>query len=187
MSSRSLELHAFDATRIDAGTRLGGNAERSGSVLSLRWELSGPLVQWTIPPLRPEPKRRDRLWEATCFEAFLSPAAAASYWEINLSPAGDWNVYRFNGYRRGMRLEARVEPPVFHATTDGERTLAVTVAFDLNPMRELARIALDVALAAVLEEAGGARSYWALRHEAAQPDFHRRETFVVTLPAEEIE
>ena len=33
-------------------------------------------------------------------------------------------------------------------------------------------------LGAVVEALGGERSYWALAHGAAQPDFHREDSFV---------
>ena len=39
--------------------------------------------------------RRDGLWKATCFEAFLALPNQSRYWEINLSPNGDWAVYSF--------------------------------------------------------------------------------------------
>ena len=40
---------------------------------------------------------------------------------------------------------------------------------------------LQVNLAAVIERKDGQFEYWTLRHVAAQPDFHARETFVLTL------
>ena len=40
---------------------------------------------------------------------------------------------------------------------------------------------LQVNLAAVIERRDGQFEYWTLRHVAAQPDFHARDTFVLTL------
>ena len=40
---------------------------------------------------------------------------------------------------------------------------------------------LQVSLAAVVERKDGTLEYWALRHAAAQADFHARDTFVLTL------
>jgi hypothetical protein len=40
-------------------------------------------------------------------------------------------------------------------------------------------------LAAVIEEASGVKSYWALAHRADQPDFHDPACFVAELPAPE--
>ena len=38
-------------------------------------------------------------------------------------------------------------------------------------------------LAAVIEEEGGAKSYWALSHPADKPDFHDPTCFTATLAA----
>jgi hypothetical protein len=40
-------------------------------------------------------------------------------------------------------------------------------------------------LAAVIEEQGGVKSYWALAHPDAKPDFHAPACFAATLPAPE--
>ncbi|MND06273.1 hypothetical protein D3C83_275510 [compost metagenome] len=40
---------------------------------------------------------------------------------------------------------------------------------------------LLVGLAAVIEAADGALSYWALRHAPAKPDFHHRDAFALAL------
>ena len=38
-------------------------------------------------------------------------------------------------------------------------------------------------LSAVIEEQGGVKSYWALAHPDAKPDFHAPACFAATLPA----
>ena len=178
------ELRAFDPTRFGDGVRLRAEVARAAGVLSLRWELTGPLARWTIPDAATKTLRRDGLWEATCFEAFVGPVGNARYWELNVSPAGHWNVYRFDTYRRGMRLEPRVQPPVQDVVTDGTGFLTLTCTLDLGPVHEIARHEVEVALAAVLAEPDGARSFWALRHDAATPDFHLRDSFALRLAAQ---
>ena len=37
-------------------------------------------------------------------------------------------------------------------------------------------------LTAVIEEAGGVKSYWALAHPDGPPDFHNRDCFIAHLP-----
>jgi hypothetical protein len=83
-----------------------------------------------------------------------------------------------------MRLEPRVQAPVQDVVTDGDRRFTLTCTLDLGPVHEIARHEVEVALAAVLAEPGGSRSFWARRHDAPEPDFHRRESFAVTLPAQ---
>ena len=41
--------------------------------------------------------------------------------------------------------------------------------------------ALQLGLAAVIESADGALSYWALRHPPGEPDFHHRDAFALAL------
>ena len=48
---------------------------------------------------------------------------------------------------------------------------------DLLPAAET----FNIALAAIIEASDGSKSYWALAHCAAQPDFHRRQSFTLTL------
>jgi hypothetical protein len=178
-----LDLHPFDET-AQTGAAVRAHAERGGSLLRLRYHL--PLAAgdaWRVPRSTSAPMRRDRLWEHTCLEAFVSTDTAAAYWEVNVAPSGHWNVYRFDGPRRGMRPETRVEPPVVERSGDGEtEPLTLTATFDLGPIPELATAPLQVGLAAVTEAPDGTLAYWALRHRGPRPDFHDRDAFLVRLP-----
>ena len=110
----------------------------------------------------------DGLWRTTCFEAFVAAGEGGGYDEFNLSPSGEFAAYRFTAYRAGMtRLTAELSLAWSMAR------LEATV-----PLREDAR---RLALAAVIEEADGALSYWALRHAPGKPDFHHRDTFVLSV------
>jgi hypothetical protein len=126
------------------------------------------------------PARRARLWEQTCFEAFVAPAGGAAYWELNLAPSGDWNVYRFAAPRDGMAVETRVDGVAAVAAAPAPGVVAASATLDLAALGA-ATAALDVGLAAVVATGDGARSYWALRHLGARPDFHRREGFACRL------
>lgn len=176
-----LVLHAFDPATVPAGIALHADVDRQGSRLSLRWTLIAQPRAVAIATRTAPPARRDRLWTTTCFEVFLAPAGGPEYWEVNLSPRGDWNVYRFDGERTGMRAEPRVAAPLVHTATAANGRFTLTAGLDLAPVPALADAPLDVAVTAVLEAASGVRSYWALRHARPQPDFHARETFVVRL------
>lgn len=185
MNVRLLELKPIGVAAGEPGPVLRAGIERTAARLSLRYVLGGPLAHLRIPAPASSPRRTDHLWEHTCFEAFLAPAGAAAYWEINISPTGDWNLYRFDGYRGGMRPESRTQAPacVMERASCGTITMRATI--DLTPIAALGTTALEVGLAAVLESNDGVRSYWALRHAGAAPDFHQRATFVVPLPAED--
>ena len=64
-------------------------------------------------------------------------------------------------------------------------------AAELEGSIALARLAPDyrnsvlaLGLSAVIEDADGALSYWALAHPAAKPDFHHREAFTLKIEPE---
>ena len=169
----------------DDGVQVTGEIRRDGARFAVTFRLDAAPGAVVLPPAVGAPVRRDRLWERTCFEVFAAVTEATDYWEVNLSPSGDWNIYHFDRYRSGMTAaaQASVQPttlPIRRA--NGGVHLAATV--DLGERRPAALPALDLSLTAVIEHAGGQRSYWALAHVAAQPDFHQRESFILRVPAE---
>jgi hypothetical protein len=179
--ARLHELHPFRPIGGEGAPIVRAGIERGGGVLHFRWVVGGAAERLRLPAATRPPARADRLWEHTCFEAFLAPADAAAYWEVNLSPAGDWNVYRFDRYREGMRAETRASALSARLERASCGTLTLHAALDLVPFDELNVPPLDVGLAAVLETGDGALSHWAARHAGERPDFHRRDTFVVRL------
>ena len=146
--------------------------------LDLRYRLSGVTEALVLPPPA-QPARADELWRHTCLEAFVGEAASPGYLEFNLAPSTQWAAYRFEGPRAGM-APAEVAPPDIRINRSGGRLeLAATLAppLDGGPWR--------LGLSAVIGEAGGRISYWALRHPPARPDFHDPDCFVLELPAPE--
>lgn len=149
--------------------------------MSLSYRIAGASAV-RVPASATSPARRDGLWEHTCLEAFVAPADAGAYWELNLSPSGDWQCYRFDGYRSGMQVEDRVERPLrLKVTRDGD-VCRLDATVDLTAIPAVAGAAIDVGVSAVIERHDGTRAYWALRHPASQPDFHDRTGFVLRLP-----
>jgi len=146
---------------------------RSEEFVSFHYVALGRIVDLLIPaPTTPGPK--DGLWQHTCFEAFVGVPGEATYRELNFSPSGEWAAYRFESYRSGMEAED-VIPPRLHTRTGHDR-------FELEATLELGAAPLQLALAAVIEEKNGRKSYWALAHPAAKPDFHHPDSFVCELP-----
>lgn len=120
------------------------------------------------------PVRTDGLWQATCFELFVKPEGQAGYLEFNFSPSGAWAAYAFDGYRTGMR-NIEITGPVIQRIDGG-----ISVSLDLPP---LPQGPWHVGLSAIIEEHGGAKSYWALAHPPGKPDFHHADCFALELPA----
>lgn len=170
--------------------------------LQLRYQVAADLARLRLPALQPA-ARVDRLWEHTCFEAFVSGAESTGYREFNFSPSSCWAAWDFTGYRQGMAsvpgdLAPVVTSTVTSAVTSGATaapaaTPGVTQALADGQLLVTARVpaallpgegaGLRLALAAVIEAVSGERSYWALHHPAPQPDFHAAGSFVLRLPA----
>jgi len=133
-------------------------------------------------PSTDDPRRTDELWQTTCFEAFLRPLGSDVYFELNLSPSGNWAAYRFDNYRSGIRdarIECSPDPDVW--CQDGIRMQEATFDFSGEPALDSA-VPWDIGLSAVIEEKDGTKSYWALAHGRGPPDFHNAACFAHYLP-----
>jgi hypothetical protein len=125
--------------------------------------------------------RRDELWQHTCFEAFLRAPQSEAYVEVNLSPSTEWAVYRFSGYRVGMGVVTEVDTPRVELKAAADR-YELKAVLELGNVGELKRDERwQIGLTAVIEETNGRKSYWALRHAAGKPDFHRKDGFILEL------
>lgn len=148
-----------------------------GPVLELRYRLRGALERVVLPP-RAASQRADRLWERTCFEAFVAPAGGERYVEINVSPSTEWAVYELDGYRRGMRPLPLARAPAI-SVVEASTELRATAAVDCSALAD-ASWPWRVGLTAVVDF-GGVRGHWALRHPRAAPDFHDADGFTARL------
>jgi hypothetical protein len=172
-------LKPFQQEEISREFRITGSINTYPGGLKLLYELIGPLNNLATPPFSGEPKRRDRLWEETCFELFLNMRGSDTYWEFNLSPSGDWNAYRFNAYREGMQEEqAIIEFPFRVQGSPG--ALEVILEFDAEKIIPPDQT-VDAAVSAVLKSLNGRTTYWALAHHGMAPDFHRKDGFLIKL------
>lgn len=124
-------------------------------------------------PVRAAGERADELWTTTCFELFVKPGAGEGYCEFNFSPSTAWAAYGFEGYRAG-RSDLPTAAPRVERTAEGVRATV-----DLS---ELPQGVWRVGLSAVIEEADGTKSFWALAHPPGKPDFHHPDCFVLELP-----
>ena len=127
----------------------------------------------------PEPQAAgpaDGLWQHTCCELFVATGRGSAYREFNFSPSGQWAVYAFSDYRQPDTAFAPQTAPQIslRQLADGFE-LAATLAASLLPDQAI----LQLGVTAVIEAADGSKSYWALTHCAAQPDFHPRQSFTL--------
>lgn len=175
-------LRPFQADPASAGLHLSCEARWNAGVLALHFSLGGSLRDLQLPALNPQPQRRDGLWQSTCFEAFLARPGDQGYWELNLAPSGDWNVYRLSGYRQGLQAEQRISGLPFqqrlHGQAGGEQQVELELLLDLRALvGDVDQLQLSAT--AVLDHQQHGCSYWAWRHSGSEPDFHRRESFLL--------
>ena len=179
MSLQGFTLRPFPGTGPCFPLEITGSIARRGHTLTLRYELRGKLAAVVLAGPAENPARRQGLWEETCFECFLAPKNLAHYWELNLSPAGHWNIYAFQGYRQGMEEEQTFTSLPFTVKRD-VASLLLTLNLNLSGLNPADR-ALEAAISAVIQGQDGEMTYWALTHLGPHPDFHRRDSFIIEL------
>ncbi|MDA8241419.1 MAG: DOMON-like domain-containing protein [Nitrospiraceae bacterium] len=179
MRRTSFSLVPFPAAGLPPGIEITGSAGRDAERLTVRYDLRGPLTQLVIPAPADMPARRGKLWEDTCFEFFLCPKNSDSYWEFNLSPAGHWNVYRFSSYRQRMQEEPAFASLPFSVEVRPD-VLRLSLELDLTTIVQRDRT-FSVGISAVIKLADGKITCWALAHRGPEPDFHRRDGFILEL------
>ncbi len=145
----------------------------------LNFVLHGDLAGLRLPPFD-HVWRGDRLWEHSCFEAFAAVAGEHGYLELNFAPSGAWAAHRFTAYRQGMTPALGAAPEI--TVRRSAASLEVGVRVGLSEVLPRGG-ALRLGLCAVIEDASGALSYWALRHPPGKPDFHSPAAFALCLAA----
>lgn len=154
--------------------------------IDLKWSLSfkvqdpSQVIIWNpkSTPM-PKPSRADLLWQKTCFEIFFRSPKQKEYFEVNLNELGQWNIYRFDSYRKPT-------PPI-------PVSEAILTYFEYSENQSLVNAEmtikdffttdsadhLDVNLTAVLKLTQSLTSYWAFKHADPQPDFHHQDCFTL--------
>jgi hypothetical protein len=176
---RALELHPD--TPCEAVTGIEVDVARpSPGILELHYYLRGRVGDLALPPVA-APARRDGLWQHSCFEAFLRSQRGGAYYEFNFAPTTEWAAYRLGGYRSGMH-PADMIPPWLEAGGNGQ-SYELRASLALESLPDLAPDSIwQLGLSAVIEEASGRKSYWALAHPPGDPDFHHPACFALELP-----
>jgi hypothetical protein len=174
------ELQPHPTTRPDPPFTVWASAERSAdfgasATLNLWFGVSAPMTRFLVPEESDEPRRRDNLWQSTCFECFLKEEGQEPYQEWNFSPSGDWAAYDFEAEREGMEIADVANPPYVRVEDNlSWWGLGATISIPAEPR-------FRIALSAVIEEQGGRRTFWALHHPGEQPDFHHPDCFTARL------
>ncbi|MDE2435100.1 MAG: DOMON-like domain-containing protein [Sphingomonadales bacterium] len=160
-------------TPATAVKSIEASVERTPDRVRLEFRMACQTDEVVLPDRATRPERRDGLWQTTCFEMFVG---GDSYCEFNFSPSLNWAAYDFDGYRAGSKPRPVSRAPEIAVEGTQDCLVLRATLFDTH-------LAGRLALAAVIEETDGTKSYWALVHPPGQPDFHHPACFAATLPA----
>ena len=177
MKNHTFFLKPFE--RIKNDLQITGEIIRDENVLTIHYRLKGNLEKIEIPATEKLPIRKNELWKNTCFEFFLGIKNSPIYWEFNLSPSGDWNIYHFDDYRQSMQLENKVESLPFNILRDSN-ALYLGLEFNLDGLVSIIEN-FDISITTVIKSKEGNISYWALKHCGKEADFHLRDSFVLEI------
>ena len=178
-SDRKFTLKPFKLSESNSKINITGNIIRYNNKLHLEYLLQGDLSTIIIPLQANIPTRKDELWQTTCFEFFLGIKDSLQYWEFNLSPTGDWNIYRFTNYRQGMVEEAAFTSLPFQVR-EQENSLNINLEINLDLIINV-DTDLEIAISTVIEYRDRTIDYWALTHPGTEADFHHRDGFIIDL------
>jgi hypothetical protein len=181
IAERRIDLSCHPSTPVAVVRAIQVLVRRSDAELDMTFRLDGDISRIRIPEPA-APRINTRLWQHTCFEAFVAVDGYPAYHEFNFAPSGEWAVWAFSSYRNGGPLSDDSMRPDIAVRAGGDRVeLDCRVRLDrVSAIPPLA--SLRVGLAAVVE-AGDRSSYWAMRHPATKPDFHNADGFALLLKA----
>jgi hypothetical protein len=173
------KLDLFPA-EVSPNIEITGFIERIENRISIRYAVGGDVKKIMFPPLSEFPSRKDELWKGACFEFFLAISGQPPYWEFNMSPSGDWNVYRMDAYRRvGFREEMAIAQLPFNFDNNGSK-ISLELSVDLSRLFHVSQ-PLQTSITAIVQTPEGQETYWALAHPGKEADFHLRESFSIHL------
>jgi len=178
LSPKTFALIPYPAPNIPA-IEITGTVTRQANLLSIHYDVYGDIRNILLPILS-APSRKNELWKATCFEFFLAAPQLPEYWEFNLSPSSEWNVYHMDAYRRiGFREEEGIHQLPFEFKQEDD-SLSLDISVELTPIHQPEQ-SVHLGITAIIQTTDGNETYWALTHHDTQADFHQRESFIIEL------
>ena len=166
-NAASLDIEITGTIALDAGT------------VNVTYRISGATDRVKYASASAQPARKHELWRTTCFELFLRSPASVEYWEVNLAPSRDWNVYRFTTYRSALQQEPDIADIMITTEVAPAGLTSVRATLPLPP--SLVGQKLAVGISSVIQERSGEVHYFALRHGGTKPDFHDPAGFDIKL------
>jgi hypothetical protein len=145
--------------------------------LALSYTVTGKIHDVRISPVMAA-ARSDKLWEHTCFEAFVRASSGAEYCEFNFAPSPQWAEHRSSNYRPVRCEAAEISAPEIEVQSS-PNCYTLRASLKLDCLSTLPRNStLQLGLSALIEEMSGRKSYWALARPQGKPDFHHADCFI---------
>lgn len=186
MNRCEFDLQVFrpsDATAIIQPTILNtaihGHIKLDSQHIVVDFTIIGDISLIKHSPITPTPKRKDNLWQSTCFEVFTAATMEPDYWEYNIAPSHNWNVYHFDAYREGQTLDPLVGAIKIKTQYANKNLNTITASLPLSP--RLAGKEISLGISCILQDINNNLNYYALVHPAHKPDFHDKRGFVIRL------
>lgn len=171
-----MQAFILNAYKNNAQSVIRGRIGKKDTTLRLQVVVqSSHSLHWS--DLHDSPQRRHELWKSTCLEVFVAVEQRAEYWEYNLAPNGDYQIYAFSDYRQGLREEDLQNKITIHSSKH-------TGQYQLNVDLPLFTpgLPLRIGIAAIIHYENEDKQHFALAHTNPQrPDFHQRESFQIRI------
>jgi len=184
MTSNAFNLIPFpgqnDNNRLQV--EISGCLQLNKAHIDISFLLKGNIDALQIPAKALAPSRKDKLWENTCFEVFITKPVEPDYWEYNVSPSQDWAVFHFSEYRLSKMDELSIGN--IEVTSYSAPPNQYTIQSKLPLPEALHAKNLQVGISTVLQDREKTIYYYALAHLRQNPDFHDRNSFTLLLNAE---
>ena len=186
MRSHFFRLVPFAIPGVPIGTipasleiEITGTVALEAGALNVIYCISGATERVKYARAGTQPSRKNELWRTTCFELFMKVPAGSEYWEVNLAPSRDWNMYHFTGYRSALQQELLVTD--INIATEVAQSRLVSLRATLPLPLSVVGQKLALGISSVIEDHDGNLHYFALRHCGIKPDFHDPAGFDITL------
>ena len=141
--------------------------------LMLDYQILGDLSHYHFPQ-KTKQERADELWKETTFELFIAPLNSDEYWEINISPSTQWNMYHFTSYKEGMKASNIISLPSIKTY---EYQNEYRLSFKSIIPKEYFDRVFSINLCVILLDQKGERHFYSIERRKRLPDFHDRDTF----------
>ncbi len=167
----NLVQHKADTVQLEL--EFLARLEPNHNTLQLNYQISGNLENLILAQINQKIKRADKLWQNTCFEAFLKLKDSPEYIELNLSPFSAYNAYLFTGYRQGMQEIKIADINMDSAMLKNQYSFNAEIKFAESYFFE------SFSMTAILKLQSTKTTHWAITHASKKADFHLPDSFIL--------